>query len=160
MKKWRLLICCFFYLLAGAEEFNDQLWAPVSLASVNLKWNLLTQGYEPGLSVKRPEKLALYATAVSEPFQCNIIPLVKTLILAGETRMLLEAPVSFCIRLRQDEQSPVFSAYIQDALVVDYLLEVSAHTRVRLFADFIAFAINENPANNFPLMIVRNFSLY
>lgn len=158
MKKW-LLICCFLFLPADAESFDYQAYTSASLASINQQWNEITQGYEPGLSVKRPEKLALYATAVSEPFKCNIIPLVKTLIMAGETRMLLEAPVSYCIRLRQDEQSPAFSAYIQDALVVDYLLEVSAHTRVRLFTEFIAFAINEDPADNFPLMIVRKFSL-
>jgi len=157
MKKLLLLVLAAVSNISFADGFDFAAYQPSSLVEITKKWNVTTQGYEPGFSVKQPEKIAVSAIAVSDPFKCNTQPLAWIFNSLRMPQVLQQAPINYCIKLKATEGAPEFYAYIQDVLVAGYASEVKPGSSVNLFGGFIAFAVSKNPATNFPLLVVNEF---
>lgn len=157
MKKFLPLLLLAASSLTFGAEFNWQAYEPTSIANITKKWNAVTQGYQPGLTIKEPEKISLSAIAVDKPFKCNPQPLVWIFNSLNMPQGLQQTPINHCIKLKTAEGSSEFFAYIQDVLVADYIAEIRPGSNIKIFAGFLAFAVGKDPSGNFPILVVNEF---
>lgn len=157
MKKLLLFALATISSSVLADGFNFATYQPASVAEITEKWNGITKGDGLGLSTKQPEKLVLSVTSISAPFQCDPQPLVWALTMLGAKSFLQQAPTNHCIKIGIGDASPEVIAYIQDALVPNYVEEVQAGSLVKLYVAFLAYRVGEVQSKSYPILLVNEF---
>lgn len=143
--------------VAPAADFNFAAYSPASVSEITERWNGVTKGYTPGLSVKTPEKIAVAVIAMGPPYPCDnkVLAMVFNSLVMPD--FLKQVPINHCIAVKTSATAQEFFAHIQDALVPSYVAEVKPGTKVRLYAGFLAYAVSQDTARNFPLLVVNEF---
>ena len=139
--------------LALAQDFTGYKVKP--LDAVIDEWNARTKNDGPGVSFSAPEKVRFVVAMKDRPEPCSTGALEAVLRLMDFTALLEQVKISHCVLLVYRGRPAL--AYVQDVLVPGLNSDVSIGDPMEVYADILAFQVNQDRSRSAPIMLVKRF---
>jgi hypothetical protein len=152
---WRALAFLAF-LSSHVVAQNFTRYQATTLDAVFEQWNDVTRNDGPGVSIREPQKVRFVATLRSFPAPCSNSSLAIVLRMLNLGDILQQIKVTNCLELASPKGRNVV-AYVQDVLVPGLKSDAKVGGSVEIYAESLAYTVEEDRSRNHPILLVSRF---